>query len=112
MILTQALLNVQDEREKKDKKLTSMAGIGIYFDLDGTHGEVGKAVKPSSIALHARFLAFNRWLLKVMNRQVRCRIATLEQDAMLIETYKKLALFGYKGFGPLNPSMFSGMSFV
>lgn len=198
MIMSQRLLNFQYQREKRDKNLTSMAGIGVYIDLfkilrivqqlnhylgqcrgkqgyrdsevvltiillnlvggdcvedvdrmeadeglrrlfskligersrsskrfrrstgrifpsqsvifrylerfdDGTEGEQGKAVKPSSIAMHAKFLAFNQWLLEVMNRQVRCRIATLDQDATLIETCKYHALFSYQGFKAYQP---------
>ncbi len=198
MIMSQKLLNFQYRQEQREKNLTSMAGIGIYFDLfkimrlvqhinkylgqcsgkqgyrdsdvvltiillnlaggdcvedverleadeglrrlfmkligrkhrspkrlrratgrvfpsasvifrylerfdDGTEGEQGKAVKPSSIAMHAKFLAFNRWLMEVMNSYVRCRIATLDQDATLIETHKSLALFGYKGFKAYQP---------
>lgn len=198
MILTQALLNFQYEQEKKDKSLTAMAGIGVYFDLfkilrvvqqlnhhlgkcegkqgyrdsdvvltiilinlvggdcvedvdrleadeglrrlfakligkkwrnaerfrrdtgrtfpsqsvifrylerfdDGTQGEQGQAVKPTSIAMHARFLAFNHWLMEVMNQKIHCHIATLDQDATLIETYKAQALFGYKGYKAYQP---------
>ena len=72
------------------------------FD-DGTEGEQGKAVKPSSIAMHVKFLEFNQWLMEVMNRQMRCRIATLDQDATLIETYKNHALFSYQGFKAYQP---------
>lgn len=198
MILTQELLNVQYEREKKEKNLTSMAGIGVYFDLfkilrlerylnhhlgqckgkqgyrdseivltlilinliggdcvedverleedtgirsmfskligakihsakrfrrstgrtfpsqsvifrylerfdDGTEGEQGKSLKPSSISRHSVFLSFNQWLMEVMNSQSQCCVATLDQDATLIETYKSHALFGYKGFKAYQP---------
>lgn len=200
MILTQALLNIQYEAEKRDKSLTATAGMGVYFDLfkilrivsqlnhrlgqcrgkqgyrdsdvvlaiilinlvggdcvedvdrleadeglrrlfaklvglkwrsakrfrrgtgrvfpsqsvifrylerfdDGTQGEQGHAVKPSSIGMHARFLGFNQWLVEVMNQKARCRIATLDQDATLIETHKSQALFSYKkrkAYQPLN----------
>lgn len=198
MILTQRLLNIQYEIEKKVNGLTSFAGMGLYFDLfkvlelpghlrrdigkqpgkqgytddvivltiilinllggdcvddverlesdegirklfqklvtkryqsgkrlrrrtgrvfpspsvifrylerfdDGTSGIKGKSELPSSIPMQDLFLTLNKRLANALSQHRSLRIATLDQDATLIETNKREALFGYKGYKAYQP---------
>ncbi|RPI73418.1 MAG: IS1380 family transposase [Geobacteraceae bacterium] len=83
----------------------SQSAIFRYLEQfdNGSDGKKGKAVIPDSIDKHKVFLSFNKTLAEILYRYMGTPVATLDQDATLIETAKKEALHSYKGFKAYQP---------
>jgi hypothetical protein len=95
------------ERFRRGEKRTFPSPSALFRYLerfaDGDNGSKGEAAIPESIKRMRAFMGVNERLLSVMERSQPQRRATLDQDATLVATDKRDALYGYKGYKAYQP---------
>lgn len=90
-------------RKDKDRALPSSASIHRYLQAfhnvnEEVHREEGKAFIPAQNAALQALANMNQIMVEFIQQENPCDVATLDQDATLVETAKRLALFCYKSF--------------
>ena len=102
----------QERRWRKEGCRSVPSASAVFRYLSAFHdGEqercrkAGKAFIPVPNGYLRGLMQVNRWMVSFFQQRSIEKIATLDQDATLIETAKLAALFGYKGsksYQPLN----------
>jgi hypothetical protein len=102
----------QERRWRKEGCRSVPSASAVFRYLSAFHdGEQergrkeGKAFIPVPNGYLRGLMEVNRWMVSFLQQRSIEKIATLDQDATLIETAKLAALFGYKGsksYQPLN----------
>ena len=100
----------QERRWRKEgcRSVPSASAVFRYLSAfhDGEQERVrkeGKAFIPVPNAYLRGLMEVNRWMVSFLQRRSIEKIATLDQDATLVETAKRDALFSYKGFKSYQP---------
>lgn len=94
-------------RRETGRIFPSQSAVFRYLErfCDGEEGKQGEAVIPGSVEEMNRFLSLNGRLMRRLQNWESEKVATLDQDATLVETDKESALYcykGYKAYQPLN----------
>lgn len=92
-------------RRGAGRVIPSQSAVFRYLErfCDGEEGRVGEAVIPGSVGEMRGFLRCNGRVLEMWQQHMRERVATLDQDATMVETEKSAAMYGYKGWKSYQP---------
>lgn len=97
-------------RWRKEKKHSLPSPSAIFRYLSCFHDEKQEALRPPGTAFIpasnkylAGFAHINKDLLEFSDTEKEQKVATLDQDATLVETNKKKAFYCYKGFKAYQP---------
>jgi hypothetical protein len=88
-------------RRRTERVFPSASVIFRYLERfsDGGEGLQGEAMIPAGVLEKQRlFCSLNRKVVGRFQGYMPERVATIDQDGTLVETYKELALYGYKGY--------------
>jgi hypothetical protein len=96
-----------ERRWRKEKHRSVPSPSAVFRYLAAFHEdydrEEGKAIVPPLTELHAALERINADLVREIYNRNPVRCATLDMDATLVATYKKEALFSYKGYRAYQP---------
>jgi len=99
-----------ERRWRKERRRTVAAPSSVFRYLEAFHDEQqerlrvkGKAFIPAMNEHLRGFLGVNKEVVGFVQRHNRQETATLDMDALMLETSKEEALFGYEGFKSYQP---------
>ena len=95
-------------RKQKQRALPSSSVIRRYLAQfhhadEEAHREPGKAFIPANNVLLNQLVSLNQVFINFAQEKNPSKVATLDQDATLCETYKATALYSYKKFKAYQP---------